>query len=268
MGFEEEWKSRVVGMYRTSEVLDVKHAIHKEWSTVPIDFWGEIVKRINLDDNSTLLDVGCGTGELCDLVQSAFPKSKVFGLDIAGEVFSKIKMETDPSICYLVGDVENLCFPDESIDVLTAIHSFPYVRNLDVALSQIFTTVSGGGKFIVTANSLSSYPHVSKYREKIFSLYGWGEPVFPSTYFNLENMCGILSRYFPKVEVATLRGEMSVPVERFLPYFSANIDVWDRKVSPDERAQILSKVGEWIEKDAQNGMIIEPKYVGIATCNR
>lgn len=268
MSLENSWKSRVKEIYRTSEVLDVKHAIHNEYSNVPIDFWGEIIKSIGIFDNATMLDVGCGTGELCDLIQKICPNSEVIGLDIASNVLQKVKLQTNSSISYLAGDAENLSFNDRSIDRVTAIHSLPYVRNIDRALSEISRVLNESGNLVVTANSLKSYPHVSKYREKIFSELGWGKPIFPSTYFNLENMNNILSNHFPVTTIATLQGKMSIPKDKFLPYFNANIDVWDHKVSQKEREQILYQVREWTEKDAKNDMIIEQKYVGVAVCKK
>lgn len=196
MSLENGWKLRVKEMYRTSDVLDIKHAIHNDYSNIPIDFWGEIVKSIDIFPSATMLDIGCGTGELCDFIQEVSPESKVIGLDIASDILQKVKLQTNSSISYLAGDAENLSFISGSIDRITAIHSLPYVRNIDMALTEVSRILSESGNFVVTANSLRSYPHVSKYREKIFSEFGWGKPIFPSSYFNLENMHSILNSHF------------------------------------------------------------------------
>jgi len=261
---ETNWKVRYQQVYNSSSILDTKIDIHAAYSIVPTDIFSTIVNVIHAPNNLAVLDVGCGTGEFLLHLRGLSHHGRLVGVDITPNVFAEAKAKSD--IQFVVGDIEAFDFADTSFDAVTAIHMLSHVQNLDRAFSEVQRVLIKGGLFIATGNSLYSYPHVAEYRRRIFQTFGWGEPRFSTTYFNLENMKGILSRYWNDVHLITLIGKLQIPLQHFLAYFNANIDVWEKTPTADQRDIICRLVAEWSTQDEEKGYIVEPKKVGIAIC--
>lgn len=160
-----------------------------------------------------------------------------------------------------------LPFVSEQFDIVTALHMLSHVP-VKEALDESKRVLSKKGKFLATANSLLSYPHVDKYRKMAFEMMGWGKPIFTTTSFNLENMQEELSRVWGRVEIKKLQGELRIPIHEFLKYFYANMLVWEPLSTEDESKIILDAVSRELEKDADSGFIVEPKFAGIAICTK
>ena len=269
LGLDEKRYREIV--YVTDGALSIKIRVHEQYSSVPIDLNAEICKLLDLRGEETLLDIGCGTGDfLVHLKRVARHKGKLYGGDISSGVFEKAKIfsvQENLGINFFEGSILQLPFASGQFDIVTALHMLSHVPLKD-ALEESRRVLSKKGKFLATANSLSSYPHVDKYRKMAFKMMGWGKSVFTTTFFNLENMQEELSKVWCGVELKKLHGELKIPPHEFLKYFYANMLVWEPLPTEDESKIILDTVSRELEKDADNGFIVEPKFVGLAICTK
>jgi ubiquinone/menaquinone biosynthesis C-methylase UbiE len=88
-----------------------------------------VLDRIDVRQNETLLDVGCGRGHCIE-------KFLGLGLDVTGcDVYAK--PIAGPKANYVQGNVEHLPFADRSFDVVTCFHTLEHVRRLSAALSEL-----------------------------------------------------------------------------------------------------------------------------------
>jgi ubiquinone/menaquinone biosynthesis C-methylase UbiE len=88
-----------------------------------------VLDRIDLRQNGTLLDVGCGRGHCVE-------KFLGLGLDVTGcDVYAKPIVSSKAN--YVQGNVERLPFEDHSFDVVTCFHTLEHVRRLSTALSEL-----------------------------------------------------------------------------------------------------------------------------------
>src|SRR5215211_3449288 len=72
---------------------------------------------------NSVLDVGCGTGEVTLLAKTCAANGKVYGIDPAPEMIAvaiKKAARQGLEIDFRVGVIEALPFPDSSIDVVTS----------------------------------------------------------------------------------------------------------------------------------------------------
>lgn len=259
-------------VYATDTILDIKKNIHERYSSVPIQLNHEIYGRADLKRGAqTLLDIGCGTGDfLLHVRKTEGHIGTLIGADLASGVYKKNQqLSNEQNLCinFLEASVLKLPMPDKSVDVVAALHMLSHVP-LDEANREIVRVLKKDGKLIATANSLNSYPHVDKYRKLAFEMMGWGEPVFTSSSFNLENMEMKLQSYWTSVQVVKLQGELRIPIRKFLKYFYANMVIWDPMPTEKESEAILEMVSKQLKQDAQEGFVIEPKYAGIAICKK
>lgn len=69
------------------------------------------LKNIKFND---VLDCGCGTGPMIEILCEKYPDKQYTGLDLTPEMIKKAKEKNLPNTKFIVGDCENLPFEDES----------------------------------------------------------------------------------------------------------------------------------------------------------
>ena len=118
--------------------------------------WGR--SYINIDKNHTILDLGCGGGRNIEYFLTK--ADKVYGLDhskTSVKMASEInKKAIDTWRCkILVGDVKNLPFEDETIDIVTAFETIYFWNDIEECFKEIYRVLKNGGQFLI-CNEVSS----------------------------------------------------------------------------------------------------------------
>jgi len=127
------------------------------WGKSPLD-WSTIqeatgracydhaLNTLNLSGRESLLDIGCGSGLFCSL---AAPKARfVTGLDATVELVEEARRRL-PAYPFLVGEMEDLPFPDEAYDVVTGFNSFQYAATIGNAFKEARRVLQPGGRLVV-----------------------------------------------------------------------------------------------------------------------
>jgi len=103
----------------------------QEPSTRPM--FEAVLKATGVGPGTSMLDVGCGAGLLCQL--AAKLGASVAGFD-ASESMIATATERVPGGDFRLGDMESLPFADNSFDVVTGVNSFQFATNPVRALSE------------------------------------------------------------------------------------------------------------------------------------
>lgn len=93
----------------------------------------------------SLLDVGCGTGELLRLVGERFPETACTGVDLSPEMLAVARDKLGDGVELVQGDAECLPFPDEAFDVVLCCDSFHHYPNPRAVLAQFARVLRPGG---------------------------------------------------------------------------------------------------------------------------
>jgi demethylmenaquinone methyltransferase/2-methoxy-6-polyprenyl-1,4-benzoquinol methylase len=107
---------------------------------------------------STILDIATGTGDLAILFATT-SATEIIGLDISQGMLDigKQKIEAqklDRKIQMVLGDGENIPYPDNYFDVITVAYGVRNFEHLEKGLSEILRTLKPGGQFIILETSV------------------------------------------------------------------------------------------------------------------
>lgn len=112
------------------------------------------VEQALIKPGDTVLDVGCGTGEVTLWAKAYAKDGNVYGIDPAPEMITVARSKATRKsleIDFRVGVIESLPFPDASIDVVTSslmMHHLP--EDLKVrGLAEIYRVLKPGGRLLI-----------------------------------------------------------------------------------------------------------------------
>ena len=106
-----------------------------------------LLKRVGAISPETILDVGCGTGELFDKTSKRWPNAHYVGLDLSAEMLAvgEEKYRGNARVSFLEGSAEDIELPDNSIGLLTNTISSHFYPDLDAVLGEFSRVLKPGG---------------------------------------------------------------------------------------------------------------------------
>jgi ubiquinone/menaquinone biosynthesis C-methylase UbiE len=175
----------VRAQYATEETLDIRRAV---WHpTLDGRHPGcEALDAISAAQPSSVLEVGCGTGEFAARVVSAHPEAEVVAIDQSERL---VDLTARRGVTARLADVQDLPFADDSFDVVAALWMLYHVPDLHRGLAEIRRVLRPGGSFVAMTNGDQ---HLAELRRD-----AGGEPAITS--FSSENGEAALRRHFADV---------------------------------------------------------------------
>ncbi len=107
----------------------------------------DILKKLNIEKHSQILDLCCGTGDFSRIINKLQPSAKVIGLDISSEMLKTAKSK-NPSNTFILDDCTNLPFKENEFDYVTIGFGLRNIENHTKALSEIYRVLKPHGKFL------------------------------------------------------------------------------------------------------------------------
>ncbi len=103
----------------------------------------ELLARVDADDPATVVDLGCGPGNLTALLAARWPGADVLGVDSSPEMIAKAR-DAQPGIDFRVGDLQDWR-PAEPVDVLVSNATLQWVPGHLDLLPALVGAVRPGG---------------------------------------------------------------------------------------------------------------------------
>ena len=115
----------------------------------------KIVKRLKkMEPSGTLVDIGCGSGNLLIKIAENFDSLNLIGVDITDEMLDLAKQKSEEyhqgdRIKFKLGTAEKLPFSDNSVDFIVSTFSLHHWSNPINIFQEIFRVLTSDGKFLI-----------------------------------------------------------------------------------------------------------------------
>lgn len=111
---------------KAAEIYDSGHAGIYEMCK---DDYPAVLEELKRVDFEKLLDVGCGTGPMIELLTQEYPNKNYTGVDLTPKMIETANAKNLPNTTFLVGDSEKLPFKSASFDAVICANSFHHYPN-------------------------------------------------------------------------------------------------------------------------------------------
>ena len=131
--------------------FDAKSSSYDEYSFVQKEVSERMIKRLKFLKSKPLniLDIGCGTGYLSNLISRHLPNSNIVCMDFSYEMVSQCKnknIKLEP----LVADAEYMPFKTSTFDLVISSFTLHWCQQIDKIFSDIFRILKNNGNFMFT----------------------------------------------------------------------------------------------------------------------
>lgn len=109
----------------------------------------DIAEQIRERSYESLLDVGCGTGFLIDLLTKQKP-ARYCGVDLSDEMIRVARNKQIEGAEFVVSSADRLPYPDGSFDVVTCSQSFHHYPYPEQAMREAKRVLKPGGLYILS----------------------------------------------------------------------------------------------------------------------
>lgn len=142
------------------------------------------LSNLKSNPNTTLLDVGCGSGYFCQMASEL--GATVIGIDATPELVTEAKQRVPKGI-FSVGEMEELPFPEDTFDFVFGFNSFQYAAQIKIALLEAKRVLKPEGKLIIMIWGNQSDCEAVTYLRAVSKLLPLSAPEAPGPFALSEN---------------------------------------------------------------------------------
>ncbi len=110
----------------------------------------KIVSDLHLPNNSKILDLCTGTGDLAGILKQKYPNTKIIGVDFSLNMLeiARKKYINFSDIEFIQADITHLPFENESFDLCVISFGLRNIEKMEQALQEIYRVLKPKGLFI------------------------------------------------------------------------------------------------------------------------
>ena len=123
-----------------------------------------LLEYVELKENASVLDLGCGTGRLMGRLAAKFPTVRAIGLDLSPSMLleARARNQDRKRLIFVNGRAESLSFADEQFDAVFCTMSFLHYPHPQQVFNQVNRVLANGGRFYLVdayrgENNFSSF---------------------------------------------------------------------------------------------------------------
>lgn len=192
----------IVEQYKDASNLAIRIKLHSQYTKNKELWFPWLFRQLNLKKSDSILELGCGNGNLWKEQEDNIPKGcKILLTDISEGMVHDAKENLRKKDCFSFDtmDCQKIAYPDHTFDKIIANHVLFYVRDIKMALSEISRTLKEHGIFYCSTYGQEHMKEISQMVKEFDSRIVLSQ-INLYEIFGLENGREQLLPYFSRVE--------------------------------------------------------------------
>jgi len=242
--------------YKTADKLNTRISIHSKYSTNKQGFGNWITAHYQIRDGMSVLELGCGTGDMWVNQGEIIRRCSRFVLSDFSEGMlnkAKEKLRNQTGIEYRIIDIQDIPFEDQAFDAVIANMMLYHVPDLQKGLREVRRVLKTDGTFYCATYGEHG---MMEYIYSLFAAYHIQGHVNDN--FTLQNGEEKLKTFFPDVRRLLYQDSLEVTdAEDMADYIFSLTGMTDLQKLP--REEVLAV----LEKNMPDGVLHVPKEYGM-----
>jgi ubiquinone/menaquinone biosynthesis C-methylase UbiE len=253
----------------TTDDLLTRINIHDAYGAKDIDKW--MLEVLPLEENMTILDVGCGAGKQCfSYLAHLNGKAQITGGDVSEDLLAKAEEENhklgDRVTFQTLNFNEPFPFPDNTFDLVSCSFAIYYAEDIPFTIKEMHRVLKPGGKLFTTGPMPENK---QMFYEIIKEATGKEIPPMPGSSRYASDIFDSVKETFSSVDLLIFENPLTFPsTEPFLSYTQASLSedrlLWNtffqtKEDFTDVMKKITAVAEDWYERD---GKLVMTKVVG------
>jgi trans-aconitate 2-methyltransferase len=131
-----------------SETRTWDGAAYDRLSTPMEEMGREVMDRLELRGDETVLDAGCGSGRLTERLIERVPRGRVIGVDVSASMIDAARTRLGDDADVRVGDLVGLDLGGEAVDVVFSTATFHWIADHDALFASLRRALRPGGRLV------------------------------------------------------------------------------------------------------------------------
>lgn len=123
------------------------------------DMGREVLERLPLRGDETVLDAGCGTGRVTALLVDHLPRGKVIAVDVDAEMVRLARQNLGPAVDVRLADLTELAL-ERPVDAVFSTATFHWIRNQPRLYQRLFANLAPGGRLVAQCGGAGNIARV------------------------------------------------------------------------------------------------------------
>jgi len=178
--------------------------------------WGlEVLERLELMGDETVLDAGCGTGQVTEALRERLPRGQVIALDASPSMIAKaVERLGADRMTYLTHDLMEP-IPIDRVDAILSTATFHWVPDHDRLFANLAAVLKPGGQLVAQCGGWGNLERVNTAAERAAGIDLAATKTYPTpeeTWTRLE------AEGFVDIETWLQEAPVELPPEELEPY--------------------------------------------------
>ena len=120
----------------------------------------EVMDRLELRGDETVIDAGCGSGRLTDLLRERVPNGRVIGVDQSASMIDAARERLGPDVDLRVADLVRLDMGGDTADVVFSTATFHWIADHDALFASLHGALRAGGRLVAQCGGVGNIASV------------------------------------------------------------------------------------------------------------